>query len=256
MFSRIRSDVQCILDRDPAARSTWEVLTCYPGLHALVLHRRAHWLWTHDFKWLGRFVSHIGRFLTGIEIHPGAKIGERVFFDHAMGVVVGETAEIGDGCTIYQGVTLGGTSLYKGAKRHPTLGRDVVVSAGAKVLGGFEVGDGAKIGSNAVVIKPVPAGATAVGIPARIIASREGASADATSDPKVSAYGVTQEDDPLSLAMRGLIDTASSQEHQIALLWQAVATLSEERSAESCVPADAARSKCFEAEKLTQLVGK
>ena len=256
MFSRIRSDVQCILDRDPAARSTWEVLTCYPGLHALVLHRRAHWFWTHDFKWLGRFVSHIGRFLTGIEIHPGAKIGERVFFDHAMGVVVGETAEIGDGCTIYQGVTLGGTSLYKGAKRHPTLGRDVVVSAGAKVLGGFEVGDGAKIGSNAVVIKPVPAGATAVGIPARIIASREGASADATSDPKFSAYGVTQEDDPLSLAMRGLIDTASSQEHQIALLWQAVATLSEERSAKSCVPADAARSECFEAEKLTQLIGK
>lgn len=256
MFSRIRSDVQCILDRDPAARSTWEVLTCYPGLHALVLHRRAHWFWTHNFKWLGRFVSHIGRFLTGIEIHPGAKIGERVFFDHAMGVVVGETAEIGDGCTIYQGVTLGGTSLYKGAKRHPTLGRDVVVSAGAKVLGGFEVGDGAKIGSNAVVIKPVPAGATAVGIPARIIASREGASADATSDHKFSAYGVTQEDDPLSLAMRGLIDTASSQEHQIALLWQAVATLSEERSAKSCVPADAARSECFEAEKLTQLVGK
>ncbi len=256
MFSRIRSDVQCILDRDPAARSTWEVLTCYPGLHALVLHRRAHWFWTHDFKWLGRFVSHIGRFLTGIEIHPGAKIGERVFFDHAMGVVVGETAEIGDGCTIYQGVTLGGTSLYKGAKRHPTLGRDVVVSAGAKILGGFEVGDGAKIGSNAVVIKPVPAGATAVGIPARIIASREGASADTTPERKFSAYGVTQEDDPLSLAMRGLIDTASSQEHQIALLWQAVATLSDERSVKSCVPADAARSECFEAKKLTQLVGK
>ena len=256
MFSRIRSDVQCILDRDPAARTTWEVLTCYPGLHALFLHRRAHWLWTHDFKWLGRFVSHLARWLTGIEIHPGAKIGERVFFDHAMGVVVGETAEIGDGCTIYQGVTLGGTSLYKGAKRHPTLGRDVVVSAGAKILGGFEVGDGAKIGSNAVVIKPVPAGATAVGIPARIIASRDGASADATPERKFSAYGVTQEDDPLSLAMRGLIDTASSQEHQIALLWQAVATLSEERSATSCVPDDAARAECFEADKLTQLVGK
>ena len=256
MFSRIRSDVQCILDRDPAARTTWEVLTCYPGLHAVVLHRRAHWCWTHGFKWLGRFLSHVARFLTGIEIHPGAKIGERVFFDHAMGVVVGETAEIGEGCTIYQGVTLGGTSLYKGAKRHPTLGRDVVVSAGAKVLGGFEVGDGAKIGSNAVVIKPVPAGATAVGIPARIIASRDGASADATPERKFSAYGVTQEDDPLSLAMRGLIDTASSQEHQIALLWQAVATLSEERSAKSCVPYDAARDECFEAEKLTQLVGR
>ena len=256
MFSRIRSDIQCILDRDPAARTTWEVLTCYPGLHALVLHRRAHWFWVHGFKWLGRFVSHLGRWFTGIEIHPGAKIGERVFFDHAMGVVVGETAEIGDGCTIYQGVTLGGTSLYKGAKRHPTLGRDVVVSAGAKVLGGFIVGDGAKIGSNAVVIKPVPAGATAVGIPARILVSKEGASADATPDRKFSAYGITQEDDPLSLAMRGLIDTASSQEHQIALLWQAVATLSEQRSTRSCVPADAARDEIFEADKLTQLIGK
>ena len=163
MFSRLRSDIQCILDRDPAARSTWEVLTCYPGLHAVILHRWAHWCWTHGLQWPGRFISHIARFFTGIEIHPGAKIGQRVFFDHAMGVVVGETAEIGDGCTIYQGVTLGGTSLYKGVKRHPTLGKDVVVSAGAKVLGGFLVGDGAKIGSNAVVIKPVPAGATAVG---------------------------------------------------------------------------------------------
>ena len=112
MFSRIRSDIQCILDRDPAARSSWEVITCYPGLHAMLLHRPAHWCWQKGFKWLGRFISHIARFLTGIEIHPGARIGERVFFDHAMGVVVGETAEIGDGCTIYQGVTLGGTSLY------------------------------------------------------------------------------------------------------------------------------------------------
>ncbi|MCY7308818.1 MAG: serine O-acetyltransferase [Rhodoferax sp.] len=257
MFARLRSDVQCILDRDPAARSTWEVLTCYPGLHALVLHRRAHWFWNHGFKWLGRFTSHVARWFTGIEIHPGAKIGERVFFDHAMGVVVGETAEIGDGCTIYQGVTLGGTSLYKGTKRHPTLGRDVVVSAGAKVLGGFLVGDGAKIGSNAVVIKPVPAGATAVGIPARIIASSSGASADTTPERKFTAYGVTQEDDPLSLAMRGLIDTASSQEHQIALLWQAVATLSEQREGHAaCVPQDAARAESFEAERLTQLINR
>ena len=257
MFSRIHSDVQCILDRDPAARTTWEVLTCYPGLHALVLHRRARWCWTHGFKWLGRFVSHIGRWLTGIEIHPGAKIGERVFFDHAMGVVVGETAEIGDGCTIYQGVTLGGTSLYKGAKRHPTLGRDVVVGAGAKVLGGFTVGDGAKVGSNAVVTKPVPPGATAVGNPARIIEADTDAKREAAASKMgFSAYGVTQNDDPLSLAMRGLIDNASSQEHQIALLWQAVATLSEERSAKSCVPAEAARSEIFEADKLTQLIGK
>lgn len=262
MFRRLRTDIQCILERDPAARSAWEVLTCYPGLHALVLHRRAHWCWQHGFKWLGRFISHLSRFLTGIEIHPGATIGERVFFDHAMGTVVGETAEIGDGCTIYQGVTLGGTSLYKGAKRHPTLGKDVVVSAGAKVLGGFTVGDGAKIGSNAVVIKPVPAGATAVGIPARIIASKEGASADATPDaPKTTvftAYGVTQDDDPVSQALRGLINGAAGHEHQIALLWQAIETLSAQRSnAQSpCVPKDAQRQEHFEADRLNELIGK
>ncbi len=258
MFSRLRSDILCILDRDPAARSTWEVLTCYPGLHALVLHRRAHWCWQHGFKWLGRFISHIARWVTGIEIHPGAIIGQRVFFDHAMGVVVGETAQIGDGCTIYQGVTLGGTSLYKGAKRHPTLGKNVVVSAGAKILGGFEVGDGAKIGSNAVVIKPVPAGATAVGIPARIIPSKVGESADlAAPDKAFSAYGITQEDDPLSLAMRGLIDNASSQEAQIALLWQAIEKLSAApNSAKDCVPDNAALHETFEAQKLTDLVGK
>jgi len=257
MFSRLRSDIQCILDRDPAARSTWEVLTCYPGLHAVVLHRWAHWFWSHGFKWSGRFVSHIARWLTGIEIHPGAKVGDRVFFDHAMGVVVGETAEIGDGCTIYQGVTLGGTSLYKGTKRHPTLGKDVVVGAGAKVLGGFTVGDGAKVGSNAVVTKPVPAGATAVGNPARIIEADSDAKREAAASKMgFSAYGVTQNDDPLSLAMRGLIDNASSQEHQIALLWQAVATLSDERASSggSCVPADAARDESFQAAKLTQLV--
>ena len=260
MFARLRSDIQCILDRDPAARSTWEVVTCYPGLHAIWLHRPAHWCWTNGLKWPGRFISHVARWLTGIEIHPGAKIGERVFFDHAMGVVVGETAEIGDGCTIYQGVTLGGTSLYKGEKRHPTLGRNVVVSAGAKVLGGFVVGDGAKIGSNAVVIKPVPAGATAVGIPARIIPSKEGTSADVTThEKKFEAYGITLEDDPLSQAMKGLIDNAAGQEHQIALLWQAIEKLSaarDAREAGDCVPDDAARKECFEAEKLNQLVGK
>jgi len=258
MFSRLRSDIQCILDRDPAARSTWEAMTCYPGLHAIWLHRLAHGCWLRGFKWLGRFISHIARWLTGIEIHPGAKLGERVFFDHAMGVVVGETAEIGDGCTIYQGVTLGGTSLYKGTKRHPTLGKDVVVSAGAKVLGGFVVGDGAKIGSNAVVIKPVPPGATAVGIPARIIPSKAGESADVTTaQNKFSAYGITLEDDPLSQAMKGLIDATGSQEHQIALLWQAIEKLSAGDGAKGdCVPSDAARKECFEAEKLNQLVGK
>src|SRR6478735_2200683 len=257
MFSRVRSDIQCILDRDPAARSTWEVLTCYPGLHAVVMHRVAHWLWTHGLKWLGRFISMLSRWFTGIEIHPGAILGERVFFDHAMGVVVGETAEIGDGCTIYQGVTLGGTSLYKGTKRLPTLGRDVVVSAGAKVLGSFLVGDGAKIGSNAVVIKPVPAGATAVGIPARIIPSKVGESADVSSEgKKFSAYGVTLEDDPVSQAMKGLIDSAAGQEHQIALLWQAIETLSTQPGKKDCVPCDAAKDESFEAERLTQLIGK
>jgi serine O-acetyltransferase len=257
MFSRLRSDIQCILDRDPAARTRWEVLTLYPGLHAVALHRVAHWCWTHNLKWFGRFISQLSRWFTGIEIHPGAVVGDRVFFDHAMGVVVGETAEIGDGCTIYQGVTLGGTSLYKGAKRHPTLGRNVVVSAGAKVLGGFVVGDGAKIGSNAVVIKPVPAGATAVGIPARIIPSKAGQSADVTQpEAKFSAYGVTLEDDPLSQAMKGLIDTAAGQEHQIALLWHAIETLSTQPGKKDCVPCDAAKDESFEADRLTQLIGK
>ena len=199
------------------------------------------------------------RWLTGIEIHPAAIVGNGVFFDHAMGVVIGETAEIGDGCTIYQGVTLGGTSLYKGAKRHPTLGKNVVVSAGAKVLGGFVVGDGAKIGSNAVVIKPVPPGATAVGIPARIIPSKEGVSADVTTgssaDPKFSAYGITQDDDPLSLAMRGLIDNASSQEDQIALLWQAIEKISQAQAVPDCMPS-ATQGEKLDTKKLNELVGK
>ena len=259
MFSRLRSDIQCILERDPAARTGWEVLTCYPGLHALVLYRRAHWCWTHGFKWLGRFISHLARWLTGIEIHPGAKIGRCVFFDHAMGVVVGETAEIGDGCTIYQGVSLGGTALYKGVKRHPTLGRNVVVGAGAQILGGFTVGDGAKIGSNAVVVKPVPAGATAVGNPARVIqADTDVKREEIASQMGFSAYGVTQNDDPLSQALRGLIDNASGQEHQIALLWHAIEKLSAPLTAgnRDCVPRDAALHESFEADKLNQLVGK
>jgi serine O-acetyltransferase len=174
-----------------------------------------------------------------------------------MGVVVGETAEIGDGCTIYQGVTLGGTALYKGAKRHPTLGRNVVIGAGAQVLGGFTVGDGAKVGSNAVVTKPIPAGATAVGNPARIIqAEIDVKREEVASKMGFSAYGVTQNDDPLSQAMRGLIDNAASQEHQIALLWQAIEKLSGERREADCVPIDAAKTASFEADKLSQLLGK
>jgi len=257
MLARLRSDIQCILERDPAARSRWEVITCYPGLHALVLHRLAHWLWRKGLRWLGRIVSQISRWFTGIEIHPGATIGNGVFIDHGMGVVIGETAVIGDGCTIYQGVTLGGTSLAKGAKRHPTLGRNVVVGAGAKVLGGFDVGDHAAIGSNAVVTKPVPAGATAVGIPARIIQADDSLRREAVASKMgFSAYGITESDDPLSQAMRGLIDNASSQEHQIALLWQAIEKISAARKDGDCVPIDAAKTESFEADKLTQLVGK
>jgi serine O-acetyltransferase len=224
-------------------------------LHAVLLHRLAHGCWNIGLKWLGRFISHISRWFTGIEIHPAAKIGDRVFFDHAMGVVVGETAEIGDGCTIYQGVTLGGTSLYKGEKRHPTLGKDVVIGAGAKVLGGFTVGDGAKVGSNAVVTKPVPAGATAVGNPARIIqAETDAKREEAASKMGFSAYGVTQNDDPVSQAMRGLIDNATSQEHQIALLWKAIEQLSAGQAKPDCVPTDAARQEQFEAARINQLL--
>src|SRR6218665_3196372 len=260
MFQRLREDIACILERDPAARTAFEVLCCYPGLHALVLHRRAHWCWTHGLKWLGRFISHIARFLTGIEVHPGATIARKVFIDHGMGVVIGEMAEIGEGCTIYQGVTLGGTALIKGAKRHPTLAAGVIVGANACVLGGFTVGAGARIGSGAVVTKPVPAGATAVGNPARIIEAKVEAQREAQAAKMgFSAYGVTQSDDPLSQAMRGLIDSAAGQEHQIALLWKAIETLSQnpvEPDCKDCVPADAARQERFEADKLNQLVGK
>ena len=194
MFARLREDIATIRERDPAARSSWEVLTCYPGLHALIFHRRAHWCWSHGLRWLGRFVSHIGRFFTGIEIHPGAVIGRRVFIDHGMGVVIGETAEIGDDCTLYHGVTLGGVSWNKG-KRHPTLGKGVVVGAGAKIRGPFTVGDGAKVGSNSVVVKAVPAGATVVGIPARLV---EPGAADA-GRMAFDAYAVSGDlDDPLN----------------------------------------------------------
>ena len=254
MFERLNQDVDCILDRDPAARSRWEVITCYPGLHALTFHRLAHACWTAEWRWLGRFISHISRWLTGIEIHPGARIASGVFIDHGMGVVIGETAEIGEGCTIYQGVTLGGTSLAKGAKRHPTLGKGVVIGAGAQVLGGFEVGDGAKVGSNAVVTKPVPAGATAVGNPARIIVADADAQREAVASKMgFSAYGVTQSDDPLSQAMRGLIDSAASQEHQIAMLWQALEKLQRGEQVDA-LPADAAKKEQFEADKLNQLM--
>jgi serine O-acetyltransferase len=258
MFSRLREDIACIRERDPAARSNWEVLTCYPGLHAILWYRWAHLAWGHDLKWLGRFLSHLGRFFTGIEIHPGAIVGRRVFIDHGMGVVIGETAEIGDDCTIYQGVTLGGTTLGKGTKRHPTLGKGVIVRAGAQVLGGFTVGDGARVGSNAVLLQPVPPGATAVGIPARIVVkSADVQREEAAAKMGFSAYGVSNGDDPVALAMRGLIDNAGSQEHQIALLWQAIEKLSSgarELPGSECVPQDANTTETFDAERLNRLV--
>jgi serine O-acetyltransferase len=198
MFDRIREDVRCVFARDPAARTMWEVLTCYPGFHALTFHRLAHALWGAGFKWLARLVSHLSRFLTGIEIHPGATIGRRVFIDHGMGVVIGETAEIGDDCTLYHQVTLGGVSWNKG-KRHPTLGKGVVVGAGAKILGPFEVGEGARIGSNSVVVKAVPPGATVVGIPARIV--EDHTAARMTFD----AYAVSGSlDDPLNQVLQSI----------------------------------------------------
>lgn len=216
MFHHLRQDINSIIERDPAARNAWEVLTCYPGLQAVVMHRWAHWCWAHGLKWAGRFISYLARIITGIEIHPGATIGRRVFIDHGFGVVIGETAEVGDDCTIYQGVTLGGTSLHTGTKRHPTLARGVIVGAGAKVLGGFTVGEYAKVGSNAVLLKPVPPGATAVGNPAHIVQKDTAQGSASVAANLFSAYGVTPNgDDPLSKALHGLIKHAVDQELQI-----------------------------------------
>jgi serine O-acetyltransferase len=219
MFARIREDIASVFDRDPAARSAWEVVTCYPGFHALVFHRFAHMLWGVGLCWLARLVSHFSRWITGIEIHPGATIGRRVFIDHGMGVVIGETAEIGDDTTLYHGVTLGGTSWDKG-KRHPTLGRNVVVGAGAKILGPVSIGDGAKVGSNAVVVKDVPPGATAVGIPAKIIEDRHEQAREAhAARLGFSAYGLTSsDDDPVAQAIRGLTDHTAELERRAAEL--------------------------------------
>ncbi|HEY4374309.1 MAG TPA: serine O-acetyltransferase [Burkholderiales bacterium] len=219
MFAQLREDIQSVFDRDPAARSVWEVVTCYPGFHARLMHRVAHWFWRHGLKWLGRFTSNIARSLTGIEIHPGATIGRRFFIDHGMGVVIGETAIIGDDVTLYHGVTLGGTSWNKG-KRHPTLEDGVVVGAGAKVLGPITMHAGAKIGSNAVVVKDVPAGATAVGIPARIIVE-DSAQRREEHAAKLgfSAYAMGRgEDDPLAKALNGLLDHGAAMDTRLAAL--------------------------------------
>ncbi|TFW23154.1 serine O-acetyltransferase [Massilia arenosa] len=217
MFSRLREDIRSIIERDPAARNGWEVLTCYPGFQAIMMHRWAHWCWGNGLKWLGRFISYLARIVTGIEIHPGAVIGRRVFIDHGFGVVIGETAVVGDDCTIYQGVTLGGTSLHTGVKRHPTLERGVIVGAGAQVLGAFTVGEFAKVGSNAVLLKPVPPGATAVGNPAHIVQKSD----QARTAQLFAAYGVTPNgDDPLSKALQNLIAHAARQDEQIERLMQ------------------------------------
>lgn len=234
IISDARELIGTIREKDPAAHSTLEILFSYPGFHAVVIHRWAHWCWLQGWEGFSRWVSHVGRFLTGIEIHPGAKIGRRVFIDHGMGVVIGETAEVGDDCTIYHGVTLGGTSLTKGAKRHPTLEAGVVVGAGAKVLGSFTVGAGAQIGSNAVVVKPVPAGAVVVGVPGRATCPKT-AKSDAcekalreenAKDQAFHAYGVSAGDrDPYAVSILELVRVVEAQSAEIRRLSSEVKAL-------------------------------
>ncbi len=253
MWIRLKEDIDTILKKDPAARNRIEVFLCYPGLHALIWHRVANKAWRAGWVTFARFLSHLGRFFTGIEIHPGATLGRRVFIDHGMGVVIGETAEIHDDCTIYQGVTLGGTSLDSG-KRHPTLEAGVVVGAGAQVLGPFTVGEGAKIGSNAVVTKPVPAGATAVGNPARMIVKEKDRAGDvpltgaAKTKEEFAAYGVSKNgDDPLTKAMHGLIDQAIAQQQRIEQLEK---QLLKDKNGQSAVNSP----ECEELKALNKLV--
>jgi serine O-acetyltransferase len=218
LLKNLREEIDATLTRDPAARSRLEVVLCYPGFQALVSHRLAHWLWQHRWFLAGRFVSHVGRVFTGIEIHPGARIGKRVFIDHGMGVVIGETAEVGDDVTLYQGVTLGGTSLARGQKRHPTIGNGVIVSSGAQILGPFRVGDGARIGAQAVVLSEVPAGATMVGIPARPVGAR---GSQPRTEPQFQPYAVCGDvPDPVARALTGLLDEVTNLKARVAELEQ------------------------------------
>jgi serine O-acetyltransferase len=226
MFNRLKEDIACVFDRDPAAQTAFEVMTTYPGFHAVLIHRLSHFFWLAEFRWLARFIAHIGRWLTGIEIHPGAIIGRRFFIDHGMGVVIGETAVIGDDCTLYHGVTLGGTSWDKG-KRHPTLHNGVVIGAGAKVLGPIDIGENARVGSNSVVLKPVPDGATVVGIPAHIVDPNSRA-ATAERD-KIAykmgfhAYGATTAvADPIAYAINHMLDHIQAMDRQIETLQKAL----------------------------------
>lgn len=225
MFHRIKEDIACVFERDPAARTTLEVLTTSPGLHAILLHRVSHRLWHHGFKWPARFLAHISRWLTGVEIHPGARIGRRFFIDHGMGIVIGETSEIGDDCSLYHGVTLGGTTWNKG-KRHPTLGRNVVIGAGAKVLGPITVGDNARIGSNAVVVKNVPPGATVVGVPGQVVAPSKDRSERREEMAKkigFDAYGTTKDmPDPVANALHAILDHLHAQDARLTALRDAL----------------------------------
>ncbi|HIC47958.1 MAG: serine O-acetyltransferase [Pseudomonadota bacterium] len=218
-WERIKEDISCVFDRDPAARNVFEIVTTYPGVHALQCHRLSHWLWRSNWKWLAKFISSIARWLTGIEIHPGAKIGRRFFIDHGMGVVIGETAEIGDDVTLYHGVTLGGTS-WKEGKRHPTLGNNIVVGAGAKVLGPITLHDGARIGSNAVVVKDVASGDTVVGVPGRVV--KTNLSEDEKQRQKLAqsvgfdAYGTSSKTmDPVASAIHGLIQHVHAMDKRV-----------------------------------------
>ncbi len=222
LWQRIKEDAACVFDRDPAARNVVEVVTTYPGVQALYWHRLNHWLWVHGLNWIGRFFAAINRWLTGVEIHPAVKIGRRFFIDHGMGVVIGETSEIGDDCTIYHGVTLGGTS-WKEGKRHPTLGNNVVIGAGAKVLGPVLIGDNARIGSNAVVVKDVAAGDTIVGVPGRAVTLEH---SDAHKEQQklaqsvgFDAYGTSNETpDPVATTIHGLIEHIDELERRIDAL--------------------------------------
>ena len=229
MLKWLKEDISCVFDRDPAARNKFEVLTTYPGVHAIMIHRFSHALWRRGFKWLGRVISLLARWLTGIEIHPGAQIGHRFFIDHGMGVVIGETAVIGDDCTLYQGVTLGGTSLSEG-KRHPTLGNNVIVGAGAKVLGPFLIGDNARVGSNAVVLKEVPERATVVGVPGRIARTIEGPRSEQRMEvaKKIGfdAYGMTADmPDPVLNAVNSVLDHIHLSDKRLEELCKAINAL-------------------------------
>ena len=228
-IKQIRADIACVFERDPAARNTFEVITTYPGVHAILHYRMANWLWRKNFKWLARFLSTFSRWMTGIEIHPGATIGQRFFIDHGMGVVIGETAEIGDDCTLYHGVTLGGTSWNKG-KRHPTLKNGVVVGAGAKVLGPIEVGENARIGSNAVVTKEVPDAVTVVGIPGRIVrkANKEQDSRRKAMAEKMGfdAYGIADEmPDPIARPIHNMMDHMHAVDRKIDSMCKSLSDL-------------------------------